>query len=240
MSLGAFYGVGVGPGDPELITVKAAGIISMSSLVFAPKPRASEESLALNIARFHVNENAEVRYMDFPLKGSVPAQERWNAACGPVIEALKGGMDCCFVTLGDPYIYSTYIYLVRAIRIFLPNANIITVPGVTAFNAAAALAQFPLAEADESITLLPASALSEARKMLDPLAGTHVVMKIGSKLGMVRDNFLRLRESQRTTFVSRAGLPGQSLMEWPSESKGDPEEANMTVILTRFKVKGST
>ena len=236
----AFYGVGVGPGDPELITVRAANIISQSKLIFAPKSGASQESLALKIARRYVGEDTAVRFLEFPLESSGQRpQERWNESCQPVLEALIRGEDCCFVTLGDPYIYSTYIYLVRAIRNHLPETNIVTVPGVTAFNAAAALAQFSLAEADESINLVPASVILDASEWSDPPLGTHVVMKIGDKLKNVKAGLLGFRETVRTVFVTRAGLPGQKVMEWPSEVPDDLSQANMTVILTRFRVKKS-
>ncbi|MFH0958020.1 MAG: precorrin-2 C(20)-methyltransferase [Pseudomonadota bacterium] len=242
MNRGVFYGVGVGPGDPELITVRAANIISRSKLIFAPKSGASNESLALRIARRYVCEDAEVTLLEFPLEsvGHQSPQQRWNKSCLPVVEALKKGEDCCFVTLGDPYIYSTYIYLVRAIRNHLPDADIVTVPGVTAFNAAASLAQLSLAEANESISLFPASAITDKSDWTDPSPGTYVVMKIGDKLKNLKTYLLRFCERAQTVFVTRAGLPGQKVLKWPAETPDDLGQANMTVILTRFRVKESS
>jgi precorrin-2/cobalt-factor-2 C20-methyltransferase len=240
MNQGVLYGVGVGPGDPELITVRAANIISRSKLIFAPKSGPSRDSLALKIARRYVREDADVRLLEFPLEVGQKPQERWANSIQPVVEALGRGEDACFVTLGDPYIYSTYIYLVRAVRNRLPSADIVTVPGVTAFNAAAALAQFSLAEADESINLVPASAIMDASNWSDPSSGTHVVMKIGDKLANVKASLHGFCEMERTVFVTRAGLPGQTVVEWPSEILDDLDQANMTVILTRPRVKKSS
>ncbi len=240
MNQGVLYGVGVGPGDPELITVRAANIISRSKLIFAPKSGPSRDSLALKIARSYVREDADVRLLEFPLEVGQKPQERWDNSIQPVVEALGRGEDACFVTLGDPYIYSTYIYLVRAVRNRLPNADIVTVPGVTAFNAAAALAQFSLAEADESINLVPASSIMDASNWSDPSSGTHVVMKIGDKLANVKASLHGFCEMERTVFVTRAGLPGQTVVEWPSEILDDLDHANMTVILTRPRVKKSS
>jgi precorrin-2/cobalt-factor-2 C20-methyltransferase len=239
MSLGTFYGVGVGPGDPELITLKAAEMIARSKFIFVPKARQSSESLVLRIVESWLPSDAKVELLEFPLiRDRRNVQSRWNESCIPIANVLRSGNDACYLTLGDPYIYSTYIYLVRAIQRCFEEINIVTIPGITAFNAAAALTEFSLAESDESITLVPGSIPAETANELSSLPGTMIVMKIGDKIARVNDDILIRESIDRVAFVSRVGLEGQTISLEAGETLDDRPQANMTVILTRFKPKG--
>lgn len=239
MSLGTFYGVGVGPGDPELLTLKAAEIISRSKFIFVPKARGATESLVLRIVESRLSSDAKIELLEFPLiRDRQNVQLRWNDSCIPLVNVLRSGNDACYLTLGDPYIYSTYIYLVRAIQRCVEEINIVTIPGITAFNAAAALAEFSLAEADESITVVPGSVAVDTANELGSLPGTMIVMKIGDKIARVNNDILIRENIDRVAIVSRAGLEGQTVSLDPGETLDDRTEANMTVILTRFKPKG--
>ena len=105
--------------------------------------------------------------------------EKWDAAAARVAEVLTAGEDACFLTLGDPLLYSTYIYLLRALRKRLPDLKAVTVPGIMAFGAAAALAEFPVGEGREPVTIVPAADdLTDVRRALAQ-GGTVVLMKIG-------------------------------------------------------------
>ena len=97
---------------------------------------------------------------------------KWDAAAARVAAVLTAGEDACFLTLGDPLLYSTYIYLLRALRKRLPDLKAVTVPGITAFGAAAALAEFPVGEGREPVTIVPAADdLTAVRRAL--AAGRH-------------------------------------------------------------------
>ena len=102
---------------------------------------------------------------------------------------LAAGEDCCFLTLGDALLYSTYIYLLRELRAIGPAVTIVTVPGVTAFSAAAALTNFPVGQGKQPVTIVPASDdLDAIRPALDR-GGTVVLMKIGRRLQQVLDDW---------------------------------------------------
>ncbi|MCX5873531.1 MAG: precorrin-2 C(20)-methyltransferase [Deltaproteobacteria bacterium] len=239
MSPGTFYGVGVGPGDPELLTLKAVEIISRSKFIFVPKARGATESLVLRIVESCLPPGAKIELLEFPVvRDRQNVQSRWNDSFIPVVNVLRSGNDACYLTLGDPYIYSTYIYLVRAIQRCVEEINIVTIPGITAFNAAAALTEFSLAEADESITLVPGSIPAETANEFSSLPGTMIVMKIGDKMARVNNDILIRENIDRVAFVSRAGLSGQEIRLGSGETLDDRPQANMTVILTRFKPRG--
>jgi precorrin-2/cobalt-factor-2 C20-methyltransferase len=132
MRPGTLYGIGVGPGDPELITVKGAAILARCRRIFVPRARSAAESLALDIAERYVDGAAEITELLFPMTADKEELSlRWGEAAEAVAAALRTGEDACFLTLGDPLLYSTYIYLLREIRARMPDATVVTVPGIT-------------------------------------------------------------------------------------------------------------
>ncbi len=130
MKLGTIYGVGVGPGDPQLITLKGAAVLGRCQQVFVPKARDEGDSAALSIAGVHLRGDAEIHELVFPMiTDRKELASRWEDSAGQVAAALQTGEDACFLTLGDPLLYSTYIYLLRALRKILPEAKVVTIPG---------------------------------------------------------------------------------------------------------------
>lgn len=212
MTLGTLYGIGIGPGDPDLITVKGANLLRRCRHVFVPKARTAADSLALSIAGRHVQSEAAVHELVFPMTtDGVELETRWRESARQVAAVLQRGDDACYLTLGDPFLYSTYIYLLRALRQELPGACVITVPGVTAFSAAAALAGFPVGEAKKPVTIVPTSDdLEQVRRALAG-GGTVVLMKIGKRLREILNVLEESGVIARSVLVSRVGLPEERL-----------------------------
>jgi len=210
MKRGTLYGIGVGPGDPELITVKGANILSRCRHVFVPKAGTASDSLALAIAKCYLGSSSEVHELVFPMTSEREELSRsWGESAREIITVLENGVDACFLTLGDPLLYSTYIYLLREIRAMAPDMNIITVPGVTAFSAAAALSEFPVGEAKEPVVVIPtADDLEEVRRSLKE-RGTVILMKIGRRLPDILDILEEDGLIDRSVFVSHAGMSNQ-------------------------------
>ena len=210
MKVGILYGIGVGPGDPELITVKGASLLGRCRHVFVPKARAAAESVALAIARRYLGPNAEVHELVFPMTSDQDELSlHWEASAREIAPFLEKGEDVCFLTLGDPLLYSTYIYLLRAVRSILPDLNIVTVPGVTAFSAAAALSAFPVGEGKAPVTIVPAADdLKDVRRALNG-GGTVILMKIGKRLPDIIDLLEETGLIDGSAFVSHAGMPNQ-------------------------------
>ena len=210
MKLGTLYGLGVGPGDPEWIPVKAVRILAACRHVFVPKARGEGESVALDIARCYLRPDAVVQELTFPMsKDHGVLAECWRQAAEEVCRCLQQGEDAAFLTLGDPLLYSTYIYLLRAVRELQPEISAVTVPGITAFSAAAALANFPVGQGKQLVTIVPAS--DDLQQFADALdrGGTVVLMKIGDRLPNALDVLRARGLLPRAVFVSRAGMPQQ-------------------------------
>jgi precorrin-2/cobalt-factor-2 C20-methyltransferase len=210
MKLGTLYGIGVGPGDPELITVKGANLLLRCKHVFVPKARTASDSVALAIAGRYLGSYACVHELVFPMTADTnELSTRWNDSAAQVAEVLETGQDACFLTLGDPLLYSTYIYLLRALREQLAGVEILTVPGITAFSAAAALTEFAVGVAKEPITIVPtADDLTSVRDALGQ-GGTIVLMKVGKRLADILDIIEQTGLTDRAVFVSRAGMPDE-------------------------------
>jgi len=233
MSLGTFYGIGVGPGDPELVTVKAAAILGCCPHVFVPKARMEGDSVALEIAGRYVHAGACIHELVFPMTMDKEELARsWNASAGTIAEVLESGVDACFLTLGDSLLYSTYIYLLRGLKVRFPFVNVVTVPGITSYSAIAALTDFPLGEGKEPVTIVPtADDLTAVRRALET-GGTIVLMKIGKRLADILDILEEAGVIDHAVFVARAGLPDQRVELNLRKLRGeDPKTGYLSVIL---------
>ncbi|MGH6655807.1 MAG: precorrin-2 C(20)-methyltransferase [Actinocrinis sp.] len=187
-------GVGVGPGDPELLTLKAARVLREADVVFAPTTSLDKPSRAEQIVREAAG--VDVRRLVFALDDTGGLTEArttaWDEAARVVLAAFNGGARrIAFSTLGDPNVYSTFAYLARTIADAEPRVTLATVPGITAMQDLAARLALPLAEGRESLTLLPAApqaAGTDITHGLDAVAdalagpGTVVVYKGGRRL----------------------------------------------------------
>jgi precorrin-2/cobalt-factor-2 C20-methyltransferase len=207
---GTLYGIGVGPGDPGLMTVKGASILGRCRHIFVPKADFAAESLVLSIAKEYMAGDHSVRELVFPMTNEVAElKQSWSDSAHEIIALLSKGEDACFLTLGDPMFYSTYIYLLRELRSSLPELEIVTVPGVTAFSAAAALTEFAVGKAKEQVTVIPtADDLENVRQALQS-EGTVVLMKIGARLPEVLRVIEESGAMERSIFVAHAGMSTQ-------------------------------
>ena len=156
MKTGTLFGIGVGPGDSDLITVKGAKILGECRHVFVPKSREDAESVAMTIAAKYVNPQAKIHQILFPMTtDGLNCRPDGQNPPAAVAEVLETGADACFLTLGDTFLYSTYIYMLQALRDRIPKLNVVTIPGITAFSAAAALPNSPVGKAKEPVTIVP-------------------------------------------------------------------------------------
>lgn len=241
MKLGTLYGIGVGPGDPELMTVKGAALLGRCRHVFVPKSSRADTSLALLIAGSYLQGQAVIHELIFPMTAdSVELSRRWKENAHAVAEVLAAGEDACFITLGDLFLYSTFIYLERALRDCLPGVEIVCVPGITAFSAVASLSRFPVGEAKEPVTIIPAADdLGNVRNALQT-GGTVVLMKVGGRLGDILDLLEGMNVIEESIFVSRVGMADEKVETDLRKLRGEaPEAGYLSIILVRGKGKTS-
>lgn len=180
-------GVGVGPGDPELVTLKAVRVLREADRVFVPVLGPDEPGRAEATVLAHTSAD-RVERLTFALNERVDPQRReryWDAAGAQVAQWLREtGGTAAFATIGDPNIYSTFGYLAQTVRELVPSVAVETIPGITAMQALASAAGAPLVEGVEPLVLLPlargAAALKDA--LAYALDGTIVAYKGGRHL----------------------------------------------------------
>ena len=209
---GTFWAVGVGPGDPELMTLKAVRVLRECAVAAVPKSGAGSD-VARRIAGEYL-EGKPLLEIETPMTRDESALQQARArACERLERPLREGKSVAFLTLGDPCIYSTVLYLSRALAARgLPTR---VVPGVPPFCAAAAAVGEPLCEGGEALHILPASYRGWQQALA--LDGCKVLMKSGKGMAAVREA-LRGREAWA---VERATMEGErvcrSLDELPEE-----------------------
>ncbi len=147
-------GIGVGPGDPELLTIKAIKKIQEAEVIIAPCSRLGEESVALNIVKDYIQEDTIINKMVFPMVHCQETLEKaWQENVSEISGRLDRGQDVVFLTIGDPMLYSTYIYLLK--DLLKVGYEVETVPGIPSFCAVASSMNFPLAEGEEGLSIIP-------------------------------------------------------------------------------------
>jgi len=162
---GTFIGIGVGPGDPELITIKAVKALKTADVICVPKSHARKPSMALRMVKRILAERenpAEILELVFPMtKDELNNRKLWveNAA---IVASKAKKSNVAFITLGDPMLYSTFLYLYECVKETYPEIELEIIPGVTSVTAAAASSKLPLAEKEEVVSIIP-SDLDPAR-----------------------------------------------------------------------------
>ncbi|MFC4467878.1 precorrin-2 C(20)-methyltransferase [Streptomyces xiangluensis] len=220
MSSSRLIGVGVGPGDPELVTVKGVNALRAADVVVVPVMAASdgkdggERGRAEATVLHYVPEDKVVRVV-FALNERSDRARReaaWDAAGARVAELLRAHATVAFATIGDPNVYSTFTYLAQTIEELIPGTVVETVPGITAMQDLAARSGAVLTEGTEPLTLVPVTAGSAVLKDALSGPGTVVAYKFGR---LAEEVAAALRETGRlddAVWGSALGLPEESIL----------------------------
>ena len=229
---GIFYGIGVGPGDPELLTVKAIKAIENVDVLIAPKTEKKEGSVALTVAKPYLKKDVEIVYQVFPMvKGFAEnSTEAWEANKQEILALLQAGKNVAFLTIGDPMFYSTYIYIYRLLE--HEDVEIKTIPGIPAFAAIGSQLGYPIVEGDDVLTVIPATASPEKVEKAMQAADNVVLMKVYKNFEEMADLLARNDMAEQAVLVSRAGLDDEKIIYNVVAHKKDKLNY-LSTILTR-------
>lgn len=198
---GTLYGVGVGPGDPELLTLKAQRILSQADVIAVPDKGAGEKT-ALNIIG-NLAEGKPLLYCSAPMvRDPMQLEAAYTENAEKIAALLDDGKAVAFITLGDPSVYSTYLYTHRRVLAMGYEARII--PGVPSFCAVAAALGEGLCEGSDRLLIVPAS----HQDIGDCLTvdANYVFMKAGREIGKLRDTLAAHGLLDRAAMVENCGM----------------------------------
>ena len=212
-TIGRLYGVGVGPGDPELLTLKALKAIQAAPVICVPQAVNRRESYALSIVKDYLKPKQEILRAPFPTDDAEGAAQVWREASGSVVERLRIGQDVAFLTEGDPMLFSTFSYVLAGVQELCPEAPIEIIPGVSSVMAAAASSGVPLATHGQRLAILPAAYglddLSKATSNFD----TVVLMKVSPNIVKTLADLEELGLTGQSTYVRRVSTDREKVIK---------------------------
>ena len=224
---GILYGVGVGPGDPELLTVKAVRVIREADVVAAPNPGTSRAALDIVPAS-----TAGKPILDCPSpmhRDRAAAKAAYARTAEDICALLERGKTVAMLTLGDPTVYSTYMYVHRLVEEKGYEARVI--PGVPSFCAAAAALGTPLCEGKERLLIIPAG-YESLEESLD-VEANKVLMKAGRSITELQDLLRRRGELDRASLAANCGMEGETL--YPHFADMDDPTGYFSIVIVRDK-----
>ena len=206
---GTLYGLGVGPGDPDLITLKALKILQAAPVLAYPAPDTGD-SLARSIVSPHLKGNQQEIPIRMPMVNArFPAQEVYDWAANEIGAHLDGGSDVAVLCEGDPFFYGSFMYLFGRMS---PRYDVQVVPGVSSLMACATTLGAPLAARNDVLTVLPATldadALGERLKDIEAVA----IIKIGRHFEKVRLVLESLDLCTKARYIEHATMPNQKIL----------------------------
>ncbi len=214
LKYGTLYGIGVGPGDPELMPLKSVNIIKRVPVIFAASSTKNDHSQAVKIAAPHIPATSEVRLLSFPMtKDRAEKEACWKTHAATIIAELATGRDAAFLTMGDSLTYATYGYVLKYILTMAPDAPVVTVPGITSYQAAAARVNRPLVAGEESLLVLSGVEGGDRLRHLSNCLDNVVFMKAYRNAGDIIDALEETRMLEHSVAVANCSSPDEEVIE---------------------------
>ncbi|KXS43887.1 MULTISPECIES: precorrin-2 C(20)-methyltransferase [unclassified Candidatus Frackibacter] len=202
---GKFYGVGVGPGDPELMTLKAKRVLEEVDIICTPKSAVGKESIALSIVEEVLGGDLEIKELIFPMTHNQDKLNKfWDEATAEIKEELEQEKDVAFITIGDPLLYSTYIYVLRRLE-KNTDIEIETVPGINSYSACSAAMNRPLAEKNETVAIIPAAYDYDNLDEILANFDNTVLMKVARNFDDIVAKLDKVGITENSFYASRCG-----------------------------------
>ena len=209
MKKGKFYGIGVGVGDPENITVKATKRLHEVDVIVLPEAKSGEGSTAFNIVKEYVKPDVEQLFLEFPMIKDVEARKvfRKNNA-GKINVELEKGKNVAFLTIGDPMTYSTYTYVLEHIS---DDVEVETIAGITSFNSIAARLNIPLMIGDEDLKVVSVNKKTDIHKEIEN-NDNLVLMKISRDFEKIKKAIIETGNKENAVIVSDCGKENEEII----------------------------
>lgn len=198
-----FYGIGVGVGNSLTVTKRAIDVLGTLDVLYVPTTKKSEkESTAYNIVKDYVNETTIIKSRHFPMNyDCAELQNAWNEIASEIVRDVSDNKNAGFITIGDPMVYSTYIYLLKLLR---DKVKIETIPGIASFLDIASNNNFPLVEGDDPLVILPATIEAERLRSYIKNENSIVLMKVYNNFDEIVNLLLEENLQNHSIIVSNS------------------------------------
>jgi precorrin-2/cobalt-factor-2 C20-methyltransferase len=230
-SAARLIGVGVGPGDPELLTLKAARLIAEADVIFAPTRRPGGRSMALEIAAAHVDERRQdVIVLPFPERR---ADDAWAAVAHEIADTLRPDRLGVFLTEGDPMLFGSFGHVMTELRALERPVTVEVIPGVSSVTAAAAAAGITLTDYDDRLAIVPGTSdlVDIECDVVD--FESVVILKVGSVLGALLDMLERRGLLDQAVYVRRCGWPDLQIVHDVRSLMANPPSDYFALLIVR-------
>jgi precorrin-2/cobalt-factor-2 C20-methyltransferase len=221
--------VGCGPGDPELVTVRAANVIKDAEVIFAPTAREGKRSIALSIVEKYINSSTKTVNLVFPMvKDRESLKDYWKRNAQEIASEVRSGKKVVYLTVGDPALYSTWIYIHRELKKSHNDIDVEIIPGIASMFAIAARAKISLAEGDETVAVVPACYDLDRVRKAASACDTVIFLKDGRYFDSVIES------------LAQAGLPGGSTVAIAQDVSDEGEILEVKKLSELLGKKGPT
>jgi precorrin-2/cobalt-factor-2 C20-methyltransferase len=232
---GSFYGVGVGPGDPELLTIKAQKTLQKVAVISFTQLDDGKESYALSVVR-GVLEAAEPEFLaiTIPSDDETPVSpQTWTDAAAEIAGHLSQGKDVAFITEGDPMLYSEFFQVLESVKSVVPDLEFEVIPGVSSVMAAAASSGMPLVTHGQRLTILPkVYGIDDLREAITN-SDTTVLMEVDRDLLQALANLEKLGLTGKATYVRQASTSRENVVEDISKLEAEDLDYFSLLIIRR-------
>ncbi|MGT2934009.1 cobalt-factor II C(20)-methyltransferase [Streptococcus catagoni] len=226
-----FYGIGIGPGDSQLITVKASKLLGELDIIYTPEAKKAGKSLALTIAEPYLSEAVEIKQRHFPMVACQSEKEaQWQSIGQEIIADVLSGKNVAFITLGDAMLYSTYSYLLEIVGSQIETQ---TIPGITSFSTMASVLGQPLTMDEESLAVVPATAPASKIEAALQIHDSLVLMKVANHLDKILPLLEKYQLLDKTFLVSHASMPEQKILRGVSDLRLDSKLSYFTTMIVK-------
>ncbi len=229
---GKLYGVGVGPGAADLLTLRAVRVLGSVDVILAAASPKNDYSKALDIAKGHISENAVIERLEFPMtRDERVLHKAWHKAAERVIDILKEGKNAAFITMGDPLIYSTFGYLVKTIEHYRHDFEVEAISGITSFQAAAAKVGRTLCESTENLLILPGINDESKLELGLIMSDNTVILKAYKNFETISNALNSTRRIKNAVLVSHVAQKEEAIYTDLNTIEGVPPY--LSLILTK-------
>jgi precorrin-2/cobalt-factor-2 C20-methyltransferase len=231
---GTFTGIGVGPGPSEFITLKSFNSLMKADKVLVPRATGSSKSVALTCIKDIDIPQEKIEFLDYPMSNDETLLSTiYQGIAEKIVTDLRKNLNLVYITIGDPYIYSTYSYTVNALKELIPDISITTYPGISSFQALSAALNFPLGQGKEKVLILPCPETpTELREHIER-NDNIVLMKVGDRFDWIRELLIEMDILKYCALGKRIGLDNEILTRDLMELQAVDKPGYLSVILIR-------